>query len=144
MAVAADVVALREMPILADFLIDKSEELRDLAVDAIVKFAAARALAGTIAATGAKVGGLGANEMVEGLDRLAVAEAAAQRSEDLAAAGVGYAVAGIVELEVAKAAGEAARGLAVEGVAQVAAGAVELGEGATLEAVGEALAEKAM
>ena len=39
--------------------------------------------------------------MVEGLDRLAVAEAAAQRSEDLAAAGVGYAVAGIVELEVA-------------------------------------------
>ena len=35
LAVAADVVALREMPILADFLIDKSEELRDLAVDAI-------------------------------------------------------------------------------------------------------------
>ena len=61
-----------------------------------MKFAAARALAGTIAATGAKIGGYGANEMVEGLDRLAVAEAAAQRSEDLAAAGVGYAVAGIV------------------------------------------------
>jgi hypothetical protein len=34
--------------------------------------------------------------------------------------------------------------MAIEGVAEVAAGAAELGAGATMEAVGEQLAEKAM
>ena len=47
----ADIADLREMPILADFLANKGDELRDLAVDAILKFAAARALSGSIAAS---------------------------------------------------------------------------------------------
>ena len=89
LGVAADIAELRDMPILAEFLADKGDELRDLAVDAILKFAAARALAGTIAATGAKIGGMGADEMVEGLARLSAAEAVAQRSDELAMAGVG-------------------------------------------------------
>ena len=54
-----------------------------------------------------------------------------------------YPRSGIGELEIAGAAGHLARGLAIEGVAQVASGAVQVGEGATMEAVGAALAERA-
>ena len=129
--------------VLAEFLADKSDELRDLAVDAVVKFAAMWALSKAMAAAGAKIGGMGADEMVEGLARLAVAEAVAQRSDELALAGLGYAVSGIEELEAAAAADELASEMAVEGVAEVAAGSMEIGAGETMEAVGERLAERA-
>jgi hypothetical protein len=144
LAVAADVVAMLDMPVLAEFLANKGDDLRDLAVDAIIKFGATRAMSQTMEAMGAKIGAMGADEMVEGLARRTVAEAAAQRSEELAMAGLGYAVSGIENLEIAQAAGEVAREMAIEGVADVAAGSMEMGAGATMEAVGEALAEKAM
>lgn len=95
LAVAADVVAMLDMPVLAEFLADKGDDLRDLAVDAIIKFAAAHAMANTMESIGAQVGEMGADEMVEGLARRTVADAAAQHSEDLAMAGLGYAVSGM-------------------------------------------------
>ena len=143
LGVAAEISAMRDMPVMADFLYDKSNELREMAVDAIIKFAATHALARSIAATGAQVGGYGADEMIEGLTRMAVADAVAERSDDLAMAGVGYAVAGIVDLEVAEEAGDVARELVAEGVADVAVGSMEIGAGETLLDVGEVMAEKA-
>lgn len=141
--VAAEIAALRDMPVMADFLYTKSAELREMAVDAIIKFAATRVLAQSIAATGAQVGGFGADEMIEGLTRMAVSDAVAQRSDDLAMAGVGYAVTGIIEADIAMQAGAAARELTAVGVAEVAVGSMEMGAGATLEAVGETMAARA-
>jgi len=144
LAVAADVVAMLDMPVLAEFLANRGDDLRDLAVDAIIKFGATRAMSQTMEGIGARIGAMGADEMVEGMARRTVAEAAAQRSEELAVAGLAYAVSGIENLEIAQAAGAVAHELAVEGVAEVAAGSLELGAGSTMEAVGERLAEKAM
>jgi hypothetical protein len=49
LAVASDIVSLREMPVLAIFLENKGEALHDLAVEAIMKFGAARAVAKSMA-----------------------------------------------------------------------------------------------
>ena len=86
LAVAADVVAMLDMPVLAEFLANRGDDLRDLAVDAIIKFGATRAMANTMETIGAQVGAMGADEMVEGLARRTVADAAARHSEDLAMA----------------------------------------------------------
>ena len=60
------------------YLANKSDQLRDLAVNAIVKFAATRAMANTMEAIGAQVGAMVADEMVEGLTRRELAGMAAQ------------------------------------------------------------------
>ena len=67
LGVASAVVSAREMPVLAAFLEDKGNLLRVFAVDSIMRAGAARALAQAMAATGAKVSDMGANEVAEGL-----------------------------------------------------------------------------
>jgi hypothetical protein len=62
-----------------------------------------------------------------------------QRAEELAAAGAVLAAEGLEELAVAEAAADMARDLAAEGVAEVAAGAAELGAAAEIEEVAETI-----
>ena len=107
----ATVVAAREMPVLAAFLEDKGNLLRVFAVDSIKRAGAARALAQAMAETGAKVGDMGANEVAEGLIRMAVAEEGAERSADLFADGAMNAAGGEKALAVAADAREVARDL---------------------------------
>jgi len=57
------------------------------------------ALSGAIADSGSVVCEMGANEAVEGLTRLAVAEAAVQRSEDLALSGIDLLSKGVDQME---------------------------------------------
>ena len=117
--VASAVVSAREMPVLAAFLEDKGNLLRVFAVDSIMRAGAARALAQAMAATGAKVGDMGANEVAEGLIRMAVAEEGAERSADLFADGAMNAVGGE---EALAAAAERSQGRAGSGEGRHQAG----------------------
>jgi hypothetical protein len=56
LAMAADIVALRDMSVLVAFLEDKSDALHRLAVETVIKFAAGRAVAQSMMEMAAKVG----------------------------------------------------------------------------------------
>jgi hypothetical protein len=86
---------------------------------------------------------MGENEVVEGMMRGAVSEAAAQRSAELSAASDALAARGVDELTTAAMAGAVARDTAQTGVAEIAQGAEEMGAGEATEAMGEALEERA-
>ena len=143
LAVAADFVEAREMPVLAAFLEDKGNLLRKFAVDSILRAGATRALAQAMAATGSKIADLGANEIAEGLIRMAVAEEGAERSADLFADGAMNAVAGEEELADAVGARKVARKLEKKGIKQVAAGTEAVGQGEAIGAVAVAFDEAA-
>jgi hypothetical protein len=86
---------------------------------------------------------MGENEAAEGMVRLAVSEAASERSKELSQASDALAVRGVDELLTAEAAKEVAGAAAVSGIAKIAEGANEMGKGEALEATGEALEERA-
>jgi len=71
--------------------------------------------------------------------RLAVSEAAAQRSAELSAASDALATRAVDEMVTAEIAGSVAREAAVTGVAKIAQGAEEMGAGEATLAMGEAL-----
>jgi len=137
--VAADIVAAREMPVLAAFLEDKGNLLRVFAVDTVKRAGAGRVLAQAMAETGEQVADMGANEVAEGLIRMAVAEEGAQRSADLFADGAMNAVAGEEGLALAARGREVARDLEKSGVKQVAAGTEAVGQAEAMDAVAKAL-----
>ena len=84
---------------------------------------------------------LGENEVAEGMVRMAVSEAAAERSAELSMASDELAIQGLDELETAALAREVAAGAAAAGVGKIAEGAEAMGAGEAIEAAGEALAE---
>jgi hypothetical protein len=139
--VAGDVVAGLEMPVLAAFLEDRGQWLREIAVDTVLRFGAGQALADALAETGLDIEDLGAGEMAEGLTRVAVSEVAAARSDELAEAGAEMVAGGLVEMAAAEAMGEASEALAAEGVTQVAEGAAGIGTAEALRAAAEAVEE---
>ena len=94
-----------------------------LAVEAIVKFGAARVVAGTLRQTADQVGGIGANEMVEGMARIEVARKAAAASEAMATEGALRAGGGALEIEASDEMKEASRTVAIAGVVDIAGGA---------------------
>jgi len=143
LAVASDIVAAREMPVLAAFLEDKSNLLRKFAVDSAMRAGATRTLAWAMEATGAKVGDLGVNEIAEGLVRMAAAEAGAQRSAELAIEGEVNAIVGVEEIAAAEKARKVARKLEKQGIKQVAEGTEAVGQGEAIGAVAVAFDEAA-
>jgi len=94
-------------------------------------------------AKGLKMEAMGAEEVAEGLARMAASEAMAERSAELAYAGVGLAERGIEEIETAAVAADVAREVVKAGVAEVAEGASEMGAAAALEETAEVLRKKA-
>ena len=74
---------------------------------------------------------------------MAVSEVAAERSAELSAASDALAAKAVDELETAAVARAVAQEAVVEGVAEIARGAELVGEGEAVEAVGEALEERA-
>jgi hypothetical protein len=141
--VVAQVVAQLDMPVLAEFLEDKSMELQDLAIDGIFRAGATRALAASVDATGSAVGELGANEIAEGLTRIAVSEGVAIRSEELSEASDELIASGVVGRVVADSLQDTAKDMAAEGVAQAMTGSAELGASEALGEVGDAMEQAA-
>jgi hypothetical protein len=75
------------VPLIADFMEKKGQELQDLAEDVLLRSGATRALAKAMAETGAEVGELGVGEVAEGMNRLDESEELENQSELLADAG---------------------------------------------------------
>jgi hypothetical protein len=139
--VAGEIVELKEMPVLAAFLARTSEELHAYALGAILRFGATRTLAKSMAETGKTVADVGADQVVDGLQRKAMAEAGAELSADLALEGVARVAVGMEALDVAEDALAAARELEKDGIREIAAGAATVGEAEAIGAVAEALDE---
>jgi len=138
----SNVMATLGMPVFADFLEDKGEELQDLAVDELLRSGATRALATAMAETGAQVGELGADEVVKGINRLAESEAMEIQSQRLAQAGTELTEEGLAEMAASQEMRQASEEMAAEGVADIATGAEEVGEAETMETVAEATEKK--
>jgi hypothetical protein len=143
LSVASDIVFMREMPVLADFLEARGHALHQLALESIVKFAAGRAVATSMAATATEVGQMGVDELEQGAARLGVAQRGVVASEALAMAGAEKVLSGAVAIEAAEELRQAGQGLALEGVADLAAGAERIGQAEALDATAGALADRA-
>lgn len=102
LAVISDVLASLEMETLSEFLLDRSQRLRELAVDNIMRYGALRALAHTLGETGEKVGALGEAEVAEGEARLGLADAVSANSEAMAIAGEEMIAEGLATLAAAQ------------------------------------------
>ena len=87
LAVLSDVLAAMAFDTMSEFLLSRSQRLRELAVDNILRYGAVRALSESLHETSATVGALGEEEVAEGEARLDLAEAAAANSQALAEAG---------------------------------------------------------
>lgn len=77
-AVASEIVYGWQMPELAAFLRNKSDELHDIAVASVERFGVTQVLAAAMVETSNQIGALGANEMLEGMARQEVADAMAE------------------------------------------------------------------
>jgi hypothetical protein len=119
------------------FLEDKSEELQGIALESMLRSGATRALAAAMKASGKEVSDLYANEIAEGLTRLAAAGNIAIRSEELAEEGAEDFLAGVSEMAAAEALDEVAKDVAAEGIADVAVGSAELGDADAMHAAAE-------
>lgn len=122
---------------------DKSDELNELATNAIVVAGATRAMAESLAVTSAALAKVGADELEEGLTRTTLAGLAAERAEDLADMGADMVTKGISDFATAEGMDVTADELALGGVGQVAEGAAMLGEAKAMAATGEAFEEAA-
>jgi hypothetical protein len=139
----SDVVGVLQMPVLAEFLEERGMRLQEIAADQLLRFTGTRALAGAIKQAGQDVEAMGEQEVTEGLVRLAVSEAAAERSAKLSAASDALAARAVDEMVTAEIAGSVAKEAAVVGVVEIAKGAELMGTGEAVEAMGEALEERA-
>ena len=90
-------------------------------------FAGTRALAQATTDTGRQLAAMGNRETAEGLARMVVAEAGAERAAEMSVAGDLLAEQGSVELAAADLAQEVAFEVASQGMADVAAGSAEMG-----------------
>ena len=113
LAVLSDVLAAMDMATVAEFLHSRSQRLRELAVDNIMRYGAVRALSESLHETSATVGALGEEEVAEGEARLDLAEAAIENSQALAAVGEEMIAEGLAALAAAQGALDAGEELAL-------------------------------
>jgi hypothetical protein len=128
--VARSIVRKMQMPVLAAFLGDRSNQLNAMAVDTVFRASGARALATALRATGKDLSELSAEEVAEGVTRLAASDALSAASEELAEEGAELAVKGAEELTESAALGDVARDLTMEGLAETSLATAELGAAA--------------
>lgn len=114
LAVVGDVLASLDMTTMSEFLLDRSQRLRELAVDNIMRYGALRALAHTLGETGEKVAELGAAEVAEGAARMDLADAVTANSEAMAIAGEEMIAEGLATLAAAQGALDAGSELDAE------------------------------
>jgi hypothetical protein len=143
MSVVSDVVAKLEMPVLALFLAKRGALLEEIAVDQLLRSVGTRALSKALKETAQDIQAMGEQEIGEGVVRTAVASAAADRSDELSLASDLLAARGLDALGTAAVAADFARTAIQTGVSDIAAGAEGVGSGKALEAMGEALEQRA-
>ena len=139
----SDVVGVLDMPVLAEFLEERGMRLQEIAVDQLLRFTGTRALAGAIKEAGQDIEAMGEQEVAEGAVRVAVSDAAAERSAELSAASDALAARGVDELATAAIAGAVAQKPPRPAWPKSPPGAEEMGAGEATVAMGEALEERA-
>ena len=110
----SDVVAALDMPVLADFLEVKGEELQEIAVEVLLRFGATHALAEYMEETGAEVEALGMEEAGEGAARLDISAGMEARSKELAQTGAEMTAQGLSQLAAAGGMRDAAKDLVTD------------------------------
>jgi hypothetical protein len=131
------------MPVLSAFLDNRGEQLEQMAVNAILRASSNRTLSQLAMAKGMKIEAMGAQEVAEGLARMAASEAMVERSEELSYAAVELAGQGIESMQTSAVAADIAREAAKVGVAEVAEGAAAMGAAVALDETAEVLKKKA-
>lgn len=138
LAIISDAASLLNMPVMSRVLDERAMALQQIGVEVLVQYMLGREMSKALEAKGIQVGAFGANEAAEGMARLAVSQAAAQRAEDLEEMSAELAVRGIENAMVAGEAVEAAKAVADAGIAEIAEGAATVGAGVAMDAMAEA------
>ena len=134
LSAAGDVVAAIGMPVLADFLADKGEDLQEIAVDTILRSSATRLL-GRIDGKDQRPAGRPGQSMKwkKAPPALQYRKRREARAEAIGEVGAELAVKGVVEMAAAQGMRQAAGDLAREGMGDVAVGAAGMGAAEALE-----------
>jgi hypothetical protein len=106
LAVLADVVADLDLPLISEFLFERSEQLREMAAANIARFGTLRLLSESIEDAAEDIGEMGDDEVAEGVARLDLADAAMASSETMAATGEAMIAEGLATLAAAYGAAE--------------------------------------
>jgi hypothetical protein len=138
--VVGSIVDRMAMPTLSTFLHGRSKRVDKLAERAILRSTGTRALAAALAATGADLADLSADDVAQGIVRMAASDAMAEAGDELFVRGIGTQLRGADEVESAVQLGRAARGAAATAVAEGVAGGAEFGTAAAEEGLAEGLA----
>ena len=141
--VAGDIVDLLEMPVLAGFLESRSDRVNGMAVNSVLRSTSTRALAAAMAATGTDLASLSAENVADGIVRLAAADAMAERSGELAVESVAGAVRGVEELAAAAVLDQAARELTAAAATDAVVGGAKFGATEMERALAERAAQTA-
>jgi len=136
---AGEITKRLHLPVVASLLHRRSKKLDQLAVDAILRASGTRALAAALAATGTDLSELSAEEVAEGVVRLAASATLSDERDELAGQAVDLAYTGLSEMDDAEALATAARDAAKIGVVGVAVGSSELQAAADEAAVAESV-----
>ncbi|MCO5186020.1 MAG: hypothetical protein M9918_18415 [Anaerolineae bacterium] len=131
-----DLMSSIDMPVMAAFLWDRGDRLRELAVDSMVRFALGRTLSEAIAETESEIEALGENELAEGLARLDLSDEFAEEAVVMASVSLAAAQASAAEATAAEDMREFALDEAGEAISEMVEGAAEI-------TAGEMLAEDA-
>lgn len=138
LAIISDAAGLLNMPVMARVLDERAMALQQIGVEVLVQYMLGREMSKALEAKGIEVGAFGANEAAEGMARLALSEAAAERAEDLEEMSVELTMRGVDSAIEAGQAADAARTVADAGISDIAQGAATVGAGVAMDAMADA------
>ncbi len=138
----SEIVVALKMPVMADFLLDRSGRLHEMSVEQIRHAISTDGVAQVLASTGQRINTLGENEVEEGLVRLATSEAVSAESVAMSKTSQELAAVGIGELIIGNEVSQEARNQAIEGVNEISAGSDALGAAMAMDAMAADLKEK--
>jgi hypothetical protein len=130
------------MPVFAAFLSERASRLHEMSVEQIRLAIATEGVSQLLADTGTQIGTLGENEVAEGIARLKVSEAAAERSEAMSQASRDLTHQGMEEVALAAETARAARAETMEGVAEISTGSAVVGAAIAMDEAATTLKKK--
>lgn len=137
LATISDVASMLNMPVLARVLDERAMQLQQVGVEVLVQYMLGREMSRALEAKGVEVGAFGVNEAAEGMARLALSEAAAERAQDLEEMSDELAVRGIKSAVEAGEMADAAKTVANAGIEDIAQGAATVGAGVAMDTIAE-------
>ncbi len=138
----SDIVEELQMPVLADFLAERSDRLHAMSLEQIHIAASTEGVSQLLASSGTRISHMGDNEVEEGMLRMQIAQASAAKSAAMSQASEELAAQGIEEVVVGGGVTRAARSEAVEGVKEISSGSMVMGAAQAIDDVATHLKEQ--